>query len=650
MLGLGRRSAEDKRRKSRSGCSSCKARRIKCDETQPECQQCTRSHDECPGYSLPYKWSSKHEKYPGGDLDIQSGRKRRQPRLHQSLRQLTGSQLSDIDLHNDEMMPLTNMSLQSQHRENAPFSGKEIASMLFIDALLEPDAEAYPTPSYQAVLEKVHCNPKLWGDNLISDSSLIATYFSQTIIKNLCSYDSTRNPFRATISIGADNCLYSVLCRYLTLSYLTTSKPTEASQVQLTESRNEFLHRLHGEVSIVHQNKQTKWEKILLIFIMYGLASGWDGTDDAGRRYYNIAINMLQQRPHMHNYNLRFFNESLVYWWMGLSLTTNTESEHLLEPPAIDLQQSGVFNNKCIPHPLTGIAPQAQLLLGKVGTLLFTQRVLALKGGFASINNLLLERHALHSVLGLERDLRSLKILDSIVITEREGRESSVHDLRSIAECYRLSALLLLYRGFPDLLQRIVAQSNAVSRSPPESGDSWLRSLALHTLDVLSRCTPGSRTRSSEQVLLVIIAGELRLPSNNVSVTNLQSFDDCFEPFPLFAGTRETVQLQEVVETDKSPFWSQSCIPQVAEHHSDLTAVPNSIQGICSGLRSVDTAVRAGRKTVMSRLASVREILPCKSVDRVKHLIEESWRQNDQGIDTFWMDIMIQRGWKIPMV
>ncbi|KAI2821452.1 transcriptional regulator family: Fungal Specific TF [Aspergillus niger] len=50
-----------RRFKTRNGCLRCKQRRIKCDETLPVCNQCTRKRFECPGYKRPLKWSSKYE-------------------------------------------------------------------------------------------------------------------------------------------------------------------------------------------------------------------------------------------------------------------------------------------------------------------------------------------------------------------------------------------------------------------------------------------------------------------------------------------------------------------------------------------------------------------------------------------------------------
>jgi hypothetical protein len=39
-------------KKSRSGCVSCKERRVKCDEEKPECKRCILAGRRCEGYSV----------------------------------------------------------------------------------------------------------------------------------------------------------------------------------------------------------------------------------------------------------------------------------------------------------------------------------------------------------------------------------------------------------------------------------------------------------------------------------------------------------------------------------------------------------------------------------------------------------------------
>lgn len=52
------------RQKSRSGCRTCKIRRLRCDETKPGCENCAQKGYDCPGYQQRLQWSTKHERLP----------------------------------------------------------------------------------------------------------------------------------------------------------------------------------------------------------------------------------------------------------------------------------------------------------------------------------------------------------------------------------------------------------------------------------------------------------------------------------------------------------------------------------------------------------------------------------------------------------
>ncbi|PQE30854.1 c6 finger domain-containing protein [Rutstroemia sp. NJR-2017a WRK4] len=45
-----------KQSKSRNGCITCKAKRLKCDESKPSCQQCYKRSVTCGGYKKDFKW------------------------------------------------------------------------------------------------------------------------------------------------------------------------------------------------------------------------------------------------------------------------------------------------------------------------------------------------------------------------------------------------------------------------------------------------------------------------------------------------------------------------------------------------------------------------------------------------------------------
>ncbi|PMD32911.1 hypothetical protein L207DRAFT_172832 [Hyaloscypha variabilis F] len=48
--------SKPKQSKSRNGCITCKAKRLKCDETKPSCQQCHKRSVVCGGYKKDFKW------------------------------------------------------------------------------------------------------------------------------------------------------------------------------------------------------------------------------------------------------------------------------------------------------------------------------------------------------------------------------------------------------------------------------------------------------------------------------------------------------------------------------------------------------------------------------------------------------------------
>ncbi|KAI9834415.1 MAG: hypothetical protein M1819_003026 [Sarea resinae] len=63
--------------KTRTGCRTCKTRRVKCDEQKPECQRCVSTGRKCSGYDTTHKISSSHNQRPifphvksNGDRDV----------------------------------------------------------------------------------------------------------------------------------------------------------------------------------------------------------------------------------------------------------------------------------------------------------------------------------------------------------------------------------------------------------------------------------------------------------------------------------------------------------------------------------------------------------------------------------------------------
>ncbi|KAL8813236.1 MAG: hypothetical protein Q9223_001739 [Gallowayella weberi] len=53
--------AKPKQSKSRNGCTTCKAKRLKCDESKPSCLQCQKRGVSCGGYKKDFKWRAFEE-------------------------------------------------------------------------------------------------------------------------------------------------------------------------------------------------------------------------------------------------------------------------------------------------------------------------------------------------------------------------------------------------------------------------------------------------------------------------------------------------------------------------------------------------------------------------------------------------------------
>jgi hypothetical protein len=62
-----------------------------------------------------------------------------------------------------------------------------------------------------------------------------------------------------------------------------------------------------------------------------------------------------------------------------------------------------------------------------------------------------------------------------------------------------------------------------------------------------------------------------------------------------------------------------------------------------------DSKILSSRDFVIRRLQEFALRLPNKPVRQMIQLIKETWRQSDEGLDAFWIDIMNEKGWHTIM-
>ena len=119
----------------------------------------------------------------------------------------------------------------------------------------------------------------------------------------------------------------------------------------------------------------------------------------------------------------------------------------------------------------------------------------------------------------LHSDLCAVQLPQESVIVDSGDDLTPANHLVRIAEAYRCTGLLQLYRNFPDLLSPFTSTLEGELQDGGFSGvsdsekmaDAWLVCLALHILDLIQDVPLSSRTRSIQPLLLVSICSDLKL-------------------------------------------------------------------------------------------------------------------------------------------
>lgn len=249
------------------GCLRCKQRKIKCDETLPQCNQCTRKALDCPGYVRPLKWSSKYETWNSTDTPKEVTRD-----LNRSVRHLTNNAKE-----HDNALPQTPRNLGqtdgSSHIERDPASAPchqqhtSNTTPNEADIYLDPDRLLGPLLFSRSSTDDFLFDSTLQGqsldtatpwDDLLAPSPQITEdqstvtrlsrhYFSSVCRINCC-FDSSKNLFRVWVAESMHSCplLYHCIL-FMSASHLAAMQQDDLIPVAL-EHRAEAISRLGTEI------------------------------------------------------------------------------------------------------------------------------------------------------------------------------------------------------------------------------------------------------------------------------------------------------------------------------------------------------------------------------------------------------------------
>jgi hypothetical protein len=300
----------------------------------------------------------------------------------------------------------------------------------------------------------------------------------------------------------------------------------------------------------------------------------------------------------------KFFEDSLIYWEMLMGFVTQdavTFSQGSVTRSRTTPSASGAMarnkDGKIVPHPWTGIAPTIQLLFAEVGRLVRSERLLFLNSAIdrrRKYDNLL-------NAATLEEDLLAAECPRADELADPGDEYTAKRDFIVIAEAYRCTGLLELYRVFPSLLRKRLGTDRFTwtdqvefefptprFETPYEDTDTklWLNSLAVHILKTLESLPSSTGTCCLQPIILLAAGAELKF------VSSVDYFD-------IYAN---------------------------------------------------DAKVLQARGFAANRLQEYAMRLPAKPVRKSIEILNEVWRRVDDGQqNVFWIDVMVEKGWHTIM-
>ncbi|EMT72226.1 hypothetical protein FOC4_g10001675 [Fusarium odoratissimum] len=427
-------------------------------------------------------------------------------------------------------------------------------------------------------------------------------------------YDSDMNPFKTTVANvwSFSEPIYYALQSMAAIS-LADIYPNMATVAKDL--------RAMATVSIKPDMAMAIDEKSLLALLMVGGTASWFNSRDTGASYFNVfrsnynrmtATGQLTSNGH----NSLFFQEALICWEMLLSFVVD---DNKLDGPlslASNLASEDhltVFPRRHVPHPWTGIARNVQILLTRVGRLVRKNRRRAYSRSFTTQATIKELQREAEEAIELEETLFNIRFAEETEIADTGDQKTPTWHLLLLANVYSRVGLLQLYRVFPDVLQARLHVSEAPHEEANRLGEleefapavcnAWLTKYALNTIDMLISLPADSGTRDFQPFLLVACCSELRCP-----------------------GLSDPKEGKEATHLSPEAFFSSQAV-----------------------------GVASGRRFILNRLQSLLQFLPGGPVRECINIVRTTWERLDawpkeaDHKSSYWMDVMIQKGWDTLM-
>ncbi|KAE8148731.1 fungal-specific transcription factor domain-containing protein [Aspergillus avenaceus] len=484
------------RLKSRSGCTRCKQRKIKCDESSPQCSQCTRRGYNCPGYKHPLKWSSKYEvRSCSNEPTVEPVEQRHDKWKARSLLPAAPTWLKEKEAAHPTSSVLVAGSTDHLTANGSAVPAEEGTSDIFFSistSVPDPDVD-FPgagisqgeDPSHEDSVSLLMqwSDPKFPLTSLYEDDDtrICRHFFTHVCHINSC-FDSHRNPLRVELGSMMSshpviyNCVLSMSAAHL------SAKPSESAMSTVAlDYKTKAISCLTGV--IIKAGGEEKFEgdrpssenltEALLASILLGMTDAWHTPSQLGITHLHGARILfkrwIQTLPDPTTFRLIGFISGIMAYWEAIASFLIDQSVDTIA--YLDQLHNQTETTPIHPNPWSGICTAVFIYLSKAGTLSRQRSLLR----HLSITGSNIEIHQqLHTSLiaharRVEAAVLNYKVPSLDQIADTDDLLTPPSHLQQSAQIYRLSTLLELYRNYPELLG---------DAHPPNNAD---RHLALAT-------------------------------------------------------------------------------------------------------------------------------------------------------------------------
>ncbi|PYI31916.1 hypothetical protein BP00DRAFT_395666 [Aspergillus indologenus CBS 114.80] len=522
-------------RRFRTGCKTCKSRRIQCDEARPACNACVKQGRTCPGYQRELKWSTKHEvssarvrRTAGSERgDSITGVAGESPESTGSTVELENKQLEEaFDAAQAQAQAQAQVVSQVQgafpedSQADLPVSGleeDEVDEPAGFEALLQGDVLA---------LEDDVPQPILSTPTMTETTTFLIEYWFKNVCSMWSSFDSDRNLIRKLASqTWSHNA--AVFHSLQTMSALHLSEQLPHLHATATTSWTAAMQSIQQELASFTQHKTSPPQfptGLLLALAGIGTTTCWTDSQQLGipllqkmktiLAYYNQP-GMLSANTTERTY-LEFFNDSCAYWDILCRVVTDEPDATAATttligpiPGSSSTTTTTTTTTFTSPHPWVGVSRHILDLFAHTILLCRRHSKRLRSPNHATLHSLQELIRDIHAARSLRQTLSSLT-LQSSNLTETGDARTPLSHLVDVAEGYRLAALLHLYQTFPDLRDDHTRELGA------EEISTWsLQTLALELLDLVKRIPLESGSRVIQPLLYLSIATGLRAPDSS---------------------------------------------------------------------------------------------------------------------------------------